>query len=183
MWRSMNSRKLLSFFLMFLVAGTAVFAQVQPNIDSGVHACGRYRGGGVDVVSLSNGNVMFKIPLVAYPQRGGKLGVEYFLADNAKKWQVAVFETASSTGGVNTTHYWTPTNVNTGDLNGISSSLTVQVRRTRTVSIDPVSGIQVEGDLDYRVVMPDGGTHLLFGPLDDAGTIFKSYDTSGFQFT
>src|ERR1700694_1176094 len=188
--RLMFSRLVVSSFtrifclaLLLTLGAVDAYAQVQPNIDSGVHAFGSYHGGYVETVSLSNGNVLFRIPLVSYPQRGGKLGVEYFIVDNAKKWQVALRETAASGGGVNTTYYWTATNVNTGDSLGVSSSLTVQVRRTRTVSNDPVSGILIEGDLNYRVVTPDGGTHLLSGPLDNAGTIFKSYDTSGFQFT
>src|SRR5437016_5666651 len=169
--------------LLLTLAGVSAYAQVQPNIEGGMHAFGSYHGGEVDAVSLSNGNVLYKIPLLSYPQRGGRLGIEYFLAGNAKKWQVALHETAASNGGVNSTYYWTAINVNTVDAYGISSSLTVEVRRTRTVSLDPVSGQQIEGDFDYRVVMPDGATHLLFGPLDDAGTMFKSYDISGFQFT
>src|SRR5205823_8379554 len=85
--------------LLLTLAGVSAYAQVQPNIEGGMHAFGSYHGGEVDAVSLSNGNVLYKIPLLSYPQRGGRLGIEYFLAGNAKKWQVALHETAASNGG------------------------------------------------------------------------------------
>src|SRR5437016_1590791 len=110
--------------LLLTLAGVSAYAQVQPNIEGGMHAFGSYHGGEVDAVSLSNGNVLYKIPLLSYPQRGGRLG-----------------------------------------------------------SMIPCGGPQVEGDADCRVVMPDGATDLLVGPLDDAGMMFKIYDLSGFQFS
>ena len=48
--------------LLLTVASDGAYGQVPPHIEGGLHSFGSYQGGDVDMVSLSNGNVTFKIP-------------------------------------------------------------------------------------------------------------------------
>jgi len=43
-----------------------------------------YHGGDLDQVNLSNGNLHVRIPLISYPQRGGKLKLDYALEYDGK---------------------------------------------------------------------------------------------------
>ena len=65
-------------------AGRSV-AQDPDDIQNGIKAYGTYRGGEVDSVSMTNGNLTLDIPLVAYPQRG-QLHLSYKLVYNNKNF-------------------------------------------------------------------------------------------------
>src|SRR5690348_11576810 len=57
----------------------SVSAQQDPAF---VQASGLFRawsGGNIDKVDVSTGNLQIKIPLIAYPQRGGKLNLSFSL--------------------------------------------------------------------------------------------------------
>ncbi len=45
----------------------------------GILPHGSYDGGDIDLVSLQNGKLTLHIPLISYPQRGGKLKLDYAL--------------------------------------------------------------------------------------------------------
>jgi YD repeat-containing protein len=68
------NRRVISCFAMLvvLVAGSTnwLVAQDNDDIQQGVKAYGTYRGGDIDTVSMTNGNLSMHIPLVSYPQRG-----------------------------------------------------------------------------------------------------------------
>ena len=72
---------------IFVHVGVAV-AQTAPNIENGFKSFGSYHGGDLDTVNLQTGNVMFHVPLFSYPQRGGKLSMNYVLTGSSKNWQV-----------------------------------------------------------------------------------------------
>jgi len=76
-------KKLLCTFLFMAVAA---FGQNPPNLESGLHPYGSYHGGDLDTVSLASGNLTLHIPIISYPERGGKLDVNYFLVLNSKGW-------------------------------------------------------------------------------------------------
>jgi YD repeat-containing protein len=52
-------------------------AQDVAGIEEGIKPYGSYHGGDIDSVSMSNLNPGIHIPLIAYPQRGGKLNVGF----------------------------------------------------------------------------------------------------------
>jgi len=58
-------------------------AQQSANLEQGLKPFGTYRGGNLDSVSMTNGNLTLHIPLVSYPQRGGKLRLDFFIR---KSW-------------------------------------------------------------------------------------------------
>jgi YD repeat-containing protein len=71
-------------FLAFLSFATNATAQNDVNLDQGLKPYGSYMGGNIDTVSLTNGNLMLHIPLVSYPQRGGRLSLAFYLRYNNK---------------------------------------------------------------------------------------------------
>jgi YD repeat-containing protein len=62
-------------------------AQTNPNLQTGLTPYGSFAGGGVDTVSLTNGNLTLHVPLFSYPQRGSQ-GVNGLLKYNGKEWYV-----------------------------------------------------------------------------------------------
>jgi len=63
-------RLVLGCLLVVLLSASFVAAQVEPNLEQGMKPYGSYHGGDIDTVSLSNGNLRFKVDLMSYPQRG-----------------------------------------------------------------------------------------------------------------
>jgi len=71
-------------FLSFLLA-VNVFAG-NGETETGSKPFGSYSGGSIDEVSITNGNLSVHIPLISYPQRGGRLTFAFSLAFNSKGW-------------------------------------------------------------------------------------------------
>lgn len=46
-------------------------------------------GDNIDRISMSTGNLYVHIPLVDYPQRGGKLKLSFSLQSNNKGWYIS----------------------------------------------------------------------------------------------
>jgi RHS repeat-associated protein len=70
----------------------SVAAQAQansPDIASGLGAYQSFHGGDIDNVNLQNGNLVVRIPLISYPQRGSKLKLTYSLVWNGKPYSYA----------------------------------------------------------------------------------------------
>ena len=65
--------------ILFLIASVCVpsargqSAPVTPDLEEGMKAYGDFHGGDIDQVSLSSLKLVLNIPLVCYPQRGGKI--------------------------------------------------------------------------------------------------------------
>ena len=55
------------------------FAQDDPAFETGLKPFGSYHGGEIDTVNLLNGNLNVDIPLISYPQQGGKLHLAFAL--------------------------------------------------------------------------------------------------------
>lgn len=61
-------------------------AQVYPDAQQGVTPGVAYHVGDFDHVNLSNGNLNINIPLISYPQVGGKLHFGFHIGVNTKSW-------------------------------------------------------------------------------------------------
>jgi RHS repeat-associated protein len=78
--------------LLAIMVGTCSLGSAQDvpqSISAGLQAYQAYHGGNIDQVNLSNGNVHVSIPLISYPQRGGKLKLSYALEFNGKPESVS----------------------------------------------------------------------------------------------
>jgi hypothetical protein len=76
----------VSLLAVLMFAGTlSSLAQDPDELQQGIKAYGTYRGGDIDSVSMTNGNLSLDIPLISYPQRG-KLQLGYKLVYNGKNY-------------------------------------------------------------------------------------------------
>jgi RHS repeat-associated protein len=69
----------LGALVFFTAHVQPVWGQDDPNTQRGAKPFGTYEGGDIDIIDLSNGSLSINIPLVSYPQRGGKLGLSFKL--------------------------------------------------------------------------------------------------------
>src|SRR5690348_5504884 len=69
----------LTIFVGVLSAAPPVLAQDDAAFETGTKAFGSYHGGAIDTVNLMNGNLNVDIPLISYPQKGGKLSLGFAL--------------------------------------------------------------------------------------------------------
>jgi len=77
----MKSNKLLAFVFSILIGITVAKAQdpLDPTFETGQKLFGSYHGGQIDASSLPQGGLTVDIPLISYPQRGGKLKLQFVL--------------------------------------------------------------------------------------------------------
>ncbi len=83
----MNRRAIISFaaIVLFVVVLTGLsLAQDPDDVQQGIKAYGTYRGGDIDSVSMTNGNLTLDIPVISYPQRG-KVHLGYKLVYGGNK--------------------------------------------------------------------------------------------------
>jgi RHS repeat-associated protein len=78
-----------TLFVVVLIAMTmatnlAKGQAIAPDLQPGLMPYQSYHGGDIDKINLSNGIVNVDIPLISYPQRGGKLILDFTLAFNSK---------------------------------------------------------------------------------------------------
>jgi RHS repeat-associated protein len=66
-------------------------AQQTPDIAPGIQPSQSYSGGQFDAINLQNGNLTARLPLISYPQRGGKLKLSFSLVWNGKPWVPSQF--------------------------------------------------------------------------------------------
>lgn len=71
--------------LLILILGVVVLAplstpaQQDPPFELGLKPFGSYHGGNIDNINVMNGQLGLDIPLISYPQRGGRLKLDYHL--------------------------------------------------------------------------------------------------------
>ena len=156
------------------IAGLApgVRAQTTPDLEEGTRPYGTYDGGQFDSVNLASGKLNIKIPLISYPQRGGKLKLSYDLYfQNLSATIIQVCEPGfpcsyfpEATGGT--------FNVLANDALTAASVPILETQYNQ----------QYWGKPDhYALAFPDGSTHVT-GATTGAGTIWESLDATGLQY-
>ncbi len=168
--------------LLLLLSTTVVLAQENANLEQGLKPFGAYHGGDLDTVSLSNGNLAVRIPLVSYPQRG-KLSFGLSIINNDKNWEGY----CPVQNPCNWAYRWRNS---TSGHPVLSTGATIVNDGDFFLGIRKVQGTNSNGDLVWYIGSyigsPDGGTHELsgntldgsgFGPAatgfaDSAGTLY-----------
>jgi YD repeat-containing protein len=149
----MRCFRILSIFAILFVACFVrcipTGAQDDANFEIGLKPYGSYNMGNIDSVNLGNGSLGVDIPLISYPQRGGKLKLDFVLQ---------YFNDSMSANQVcypppyNSTCYWIPSESNAG-MAIIDKDQPSIVNRTS------------QGGSGYGPVVqindPDGAVHLL----------------------
>ena len=80
------TRLTLLLVLTLTSLARGVLAQTDPTLSVGIVPYGSYHSGDIDSIDLTTGNVYLDIPLISYPQRGGKLTLDFRTVYNAKGW-------------------------------------------------------------------------------------------------
>ncbi len=175
---------LLTFCTMFAVACTRAQDATDPNFATGLKPFGSYHGGNIDNVQLFNGQLTLDIPLMSYPQRGGKLKLDYHLryANVGATDSPTCYQTPGGQICV-----WTPAAVLVPGWCGVSGMLCHGFRIVDEDAIgDFISGHIVSQNTTIlsgtEVYMPDGGTHPL-APTSGNSTssLWESLDATSFQ--
>jgi RHS repeat-associated protein len=82
-------KRLLLVGAVAILACSPSWAQAPgPNAQQGLVPYGVFQKDSVDSVNLANGNVLVRIPLVSYPQRGGKLKLSFTVVESNKGWYI-----------------------------------------------------------------------------------------------
>ena len=92
---SRSRMKIARLAILTLLCFPFAAAQTSPNLDDGMRPYGSFHGGDIDSISLVGGNLNLHIPIISYPQRGGKLDVNYFLRLTSKNWEKKWFPSPS----------------------------------------------------------------------------------------
>jgi RHS repeat-associated protein len=93
-------RRLISllgaFATIFCLAVAPLWAQDTAGNEQGLKPYGTFHGGDIDEVSLANGNLSLKIPLISYPQRGGKIQAGFSLQYHNPQFRVVDTQQSTS---------------------------------------------------------------------------------------
>jgi hypothetical protein len=156
--------------ILFASQVTVTAAQTDVNMEQGLKPYGSYMGGNLDSVSLTNGNVNLHIPLVSYPQRGGRLNLSFFIRYSNKGFHQAAL--GGSAGwvwdgvGVDIARdqLWEPRNARPKYVIGTDNG-------NRTIFVD-VNG----------VITPDGSAHVTGARYASTGWSSGLLDGSGLGY-
>jgi YD repeat-containing protein len=162
MWRSV----LLA--LMALALCGFAYGQEDPNIEVGLKPFGTYQGGNIDRINVPNGALSIDIPIMSYPQRGGRLKLDLALHyENRGNYTDTVCDYVNDGGCYEA-----------GPSEFIHGFTIVQ--QGVPVLLGEASDQDANGFLTESalVMTPDGGSHSL-APTN--ATVWRSLDGSGYQ--
>jgi RHS repeat-associated protein len=168
--------KLLPIFLLSCFP-SPLLAQSPPDIAQGLTPYGSYMGGKLDSVNLNNGNVTLHIPLVSYPQRGGKLDLSFFIRYNNKGWHI--YRSTPTAQG-----YWEFS----GGVPQVVSNVDTHVNTTVLTGTLYGSNNEQKYYFNYSTILtPDGGSHEIVGTetIDATGMSMNgttAIDRNGIQY-
>jgi RHS repeat-associated protein len=155
---------LISLVFLNLLAASA---QDLSGLEQGLKPYGSYRGGDIDSISTVNGNLTLHIPLISYPQRGGKI---HFGFSVVYKNQVLQAQANCDPYNHNCTSEWYIIAQPTG----------IQIVPDAVLGFATVpNGTQAQY---YNIVEPDGSTHKTV-PVSTYPDYWMSIDTTGYRFT
>jgi RHS repeat-associated protein len=192
------NRHVIAYFaivVLFVFASTNWSAAQDPDdIQNGIKPYGAYRGGDIDSVSMTNGNLIVHIPLISYPQRG-KVHLSYSLFFTHKKnWRVKTICGFDGCNTITTLYTTTPPDVHAiqdqgfglSQVSNISSLLAPDGASHQLAALSTTNYESVDGT-GYQAYIPTSGTAFV---TDPDGTRFpftttgvKQEDTNGNQIT
>ena len=157
--------RVLTVLFVFATANTLAHAQTTGDIAEGFTPYQSFHGGDVDSVNLYNGNLILRIPLASYPQRGGALKVSYSFLVNTKSSHVV--KTCTPVTPSNCTYFWSYNGggVVEDDAVGIIEKV-----------IQPIPQ-STNRDSEFAIVTSDGAQHPMV-PEDSTGQV--TGDATGF---
>jgi YD repeat-containing protein len=161
-------KKAARLLAILLFGSLEALPQTNPNLENGIKPYGSYNGGQFDQVSLTNGNLHVRIPIISYQQRG-KLAVSYSFVINAKNWYVKMQQPRPE-GPVSYSWQYSGTG-------GVLFDQGIKLSKHSLQYGDQYTGITTV--VYYTLAENDGPSHDL-APLDDTRTTWRSSDASGY---
>jgi RHS repeat-associated protein len=166
-----TGRSPISFWIRFLLLVTlcaSAYAQDLSGLQQGIQPYGAYHGGDIDLVSMVNGNLSLHIPLISYPQRGGKLKFSFSVV-----YKNQVLQPWATCNPVN--HNCTSEGYNV-PLSGVQ--IVADDVPTFSNVPDAATGLQA---VYYNVLESDNTLHKT-SQVDLSPSYYMSVDTSGYRF-
>jgi RHS repeat-associated protein len=166
----------LRFIFVALVVGITllcsarVSAQSDPDFETGLKPFGSYHGGNIDTVNLSNGSLNITIPLMSYPQTGGKLKLDFAFRMSNFSYFYTVGYISCPDGSGNecaTTDWETP-----GDFVGFTQEDVPMATGSWTDNGSEILG-------QAQITTPDQAIHQL-GLTTLTGGSWRSADATGY---
>ncbi|MBI3662082.1 MAG: RHS repeat protein, partial [Acidobacteria bacterium] len=165
-------RSHLSALVRFVVVVSAFLfsasAQQNANLEQGLKPYGTYQGGNLDSVSITNRNLTLHIPIVSYPQRGGKLRLNFLGIYNNKGWIIEEYN--DTYGNPHLRWKWIGTGVQ------IINDQSIGVKST-IIKVTNAQGDLVMVNLKDAITA-DGSSHQ----LESANSGMESVDATGILY-
>ncbi len=183
--RSAHVRLLALTFVFLLARALPLKAQTLAGVEQGIKPYGSYEGGDIDSVSMANGSLTLNLPLISYPQRGGKLNVGFNLV-YANPWlqpwasHCNPFNHFCSNTGYNLVYFTDPSTCGYTNPSGGTCGTAMSVPASFARSIGEVyQGPQCcpQTVRYFTVTEPDGSVHELGGSAPA-----RSVDATGYAF-
>jgi RHS repeat-associated protein len=157
-------------------------AQTLSGLEQGIKPYGSYDSGGIDSIGLANGSVTLHIPLVSYPQRGGRLHLGFNVYYNAP-----LFVPQAECGGYPVFHcsseqYYLLYQGLTQNGTWGSGAPAIEIRPDFVPVIDGQWANPGGYVTKYSLADPDGARHLLGTLQSNPGPNFISLDATGFIY-
>jgi RHS repeat-associated protein len=171
-------RRGVALIAMLLASQILALAQSQYEFDQGMRPFGAYHAGDIDSINLSSGALSVTIPLISYPQRGGKLNLEYALQYNSSSSQ-AIYGCIQFANTGSCAHYGLTINGKLDTFNLVDRQQVIENKYTQTTTAG--SGMYstwVTTDI-ITLINSDGGRHNTTW-TNSAGSILRSTDATGF---
>jgi RHS repeat-associated protein len=167
--------------LMFALSVTAfaagsASAQDDPNFEIGLKPYGSYNEGNIDTVNIGNGALSVNIPLMSYPQRGGKLKLDFSLVYfNGSSYSDKVCYTEDGYQECVWQPNWTPSGFAIVDKQAFSTL-------PQLVSTYNICSVYNQYMLACSPQISDsGGAVHVYAPLNTASTLYRTVDATGIQ--
>ena len=164
----LRASALLLLLEFFLVGSPCAWAQVDPALEQGVKPYGGYYTSDFDSISMSTGALDIKVPLLSYPQTGGKLTLNFQLEYETSGWSVSVLGTNP------------PLQVRMTD----NLFRTPSILEDHHMAVYTGCGGSYPGLLGWPgIIAPDGSIHELGETSETLGTTwnFESSDATGLK--
>jgi RHS repeat-associated protein len=195
----MSLSRLCAPAILFASFSFVAHAQDLPDVAQGLQPYGAYHGGGLDAVSMSNGGLTVRIPLLSYPQKGA-LSLSYSVIFNSFGYQdQRECDTSYVNNGGDPNAPGDPIIVGGSDLcqDQVSPILTgspampLPLSGPRVVmdqllqaagssALEEVQSPTPPKDVRFFIIEPDFSQHIL-APMSDG--IYRSMDESGYAFS
>jgi hypothetical protein len=164
--------------VLFSLSSFHAVAQISSTLEEGMKPYQTYEGGDIDSINMVNGTLALHIPLISYPQRGGKIHFGFSLQ----------YHNTQLAPGIACMGVWVGTTLTCGPYvsnyglyaPGYGQSSSPTGNQLLILPDLPVI-YNASTSSPYQVVEPDNATHELVAP-SSAPYYQRSNDTTGYQY-